>query len=165
MTDTSSPDTTTVTVATDTAMRALGRAIAAETRAGDLLLLSGPLGAGKTTYTQGLAQGLQVRGPVTSPTFAIARTHPSLVGGPDLVHVDAYRHSGPEELDDLDLEAGMAESVTVVEWGTGIAEWLSDDRLEISIDRHADDTRTVQIRRIGDRWRGTLTALAGDKLE
>ena len=67
--------------------------------------------------------------------------------------------------DDLDLEAGMAESVTVVEWGTGIAEWLSDDRLEISIDRHADDTRTVQIRRIGDRWRGTLTALAGDKLE
>jgi len=95
MTDTSSPDTTTVTVATDTAMRALGRAIAAETRAGDLLLLSGPLGAGKTTFTQGLAQGLQVRGPVTSPTFAIARTHPSLVGGPDLVHVDAYRLSCP----------------------------------------------------------------------
>ena len=164
MTDTSSPDTTTVTVATDTAMRALGRAIAAETRAGDLLLLSGPLGAGKTTFTQGLAQGLQVRGPVTSPTFAIARTHPSLVGGPDLVHVDAYRLSGPEELDDLDLEAGMAESVTVVNGGRESRSGSATTAWR-QIDRHADDTRTVQIRRIGDRWRGTLTALAGDKLE
>ncbi len=165
MTDTASTDTTTVTVATDTAMRALGGAVAAETRAGDLVLLSGPLGAGKTTFTQGLAEGLRVRGPVTSPTFAIARTHPSLVGGPDLVHVDAYRLGGPDELDDLDLEAGMAEAVAVIEWGTGVAEWLNDDRLEISIDRHADDTRTVRIRRVGDRWRGTLAALTADELE
>ncbi|KUP97889.1 tRNA (adenosine(37)-N6)-threonylcarbamoyltransferase complex ATPase subunit type 1 TsaE [Thermobifida cellulosilytica] len=165
MTDTALTDTTTVTVATDTAMRALGSAIAAEVRAGDLILLSGPLGAGKTTFTQGLAQGMGVRGPVTSPTFAIARTHPSLVGGPDLVHVDAYRLGGPEELDDLDLEAGLAESVTVVEWGTGMAEWLNDDRLEISIDRHADDVRTVRVRRVGERWRGTLAALAADELE
>ncbi|MEY9215214.1 tRNA (adenosine(37)-N6)-threonylcarbamoyltransferase complex ATPase subunit type 1 TsaE [Thermobifida halotolerans] len=165
MTDTALTDTTTVTVATDTAMRALGSAVAAETRAGDLLILSGPLGAGKTTFTQGLGEGLGVRGPVTSPTFAIARTHPNLGGGPDLVHVDAYRLGGPDELDDLDLDLGMEEAVTVVEWGEGMAEWLSDDRLEIAIDRHADDTRTVRIRRVGARWSTALAALSADELE
>lgn len=144
--------TTTVTAATDTAMRALGRRIAAELRAGDLVLLSGPLGAGKTTFTQGLAQGLNVRGPITSPTFAIARTHPSLGGGPALVHADAYRLSGPEEFEDLDLDLDLAASVVVVEWGEGIAEGLSEDRLEIAIDRLANDTRTVRLRRVGTRW-------------
>lgn len=156
MTDTALTATTTVTVATDTAMRDLGRRIGAESRAGDLILLSGPLGAGKTTLTQGIARGLDVRGPVTSPTFAIARTHPSLGDGPDLVHADAYRLGSPEELDDLDLEAAMAEAVTVVEWGEGMAEWLNDDRLEITIDRHADDVRTVRVRRVGARWAAAL---------
>lgn len=157
--------TTTVTVATDTAMRALGRGIAAELRAGDLLILSGPLGAGKTTLTQGLAQGLNVRGPVTSPTFAIARTHPGLGGGPALVHADAYRLGGPDELEDLDLDLDLAESVVVVEWGEGLAEGLSEDRLEIAIDRFADDTRTVRLRRVGARWAGALGALGADELE
>ena len=156
MTDTALTDTTTVTVATDTAMRALGSAIAAEVRAGDLILLSGPLGAGKTTFTQGLAQGMGVRGPVTSPTFAIARTHPSLVGGPDLVHVDAYRLGGDLEVDDLDLDASLEESVTVVEWGEGLVEGLADDRLEIRIDREAgDDARVVTLRGVGARWADT----------
>ena len=90
-------------------------------------MLTGELGAGKTTFTQGLGEGLGVRGAVTSPTFVIARVHPSEVGGPALVHVDAYRLGGIDELDDLDLDASLDEAVTVVEWGTGIAE--GPDRL------------------------------------
>src|SRR5947207_6410831 len=103
-------------VATDADMRALGRRLAAGLRPGDLVILSGALGAGKTTLVQGIGEGLGVRGPVTSPTFVIARIHPSLAGGPALVHADAYRLSGPAEVDDLDLDQAMAESVTVVEW-------------------------------------------------
>ncbi|MFB8769568.1 tRNA (adenosine(37)-N6)-threonylcarbamoyltransferase complex ATPase subunit type 1 TsaE [Nocardiopsis alba] len=142
----------TVTAATDDAMRTLGRDLAALARPGDLLILSGPLGAGKTTFTQGLGEGLGVRGAVTSPTFIISRIHPSLAEGPALVHVDAYRLGGPEEIDDIDLDMTLPDSVTVVEWGEGVAEGLADDRLEIHIERHPDDTRTVHLRPVGARW-------------
>ncbi|MGO4245441.1 tRNA (adenosine(37)-N6)-threonylcarbamoyltransferase complex ATPase subunit type 1 TsaE, partial [Janibacter sp. RAF20_2_2] len=99
------------------ATTALGRRLATLLRAGDLVVLTGGLGAGKTTLTRGLGAGLGVRGAVTSPTFVIARVHPSLVGGPELVHVDAYRLGGAAELDDLDLDSELDEAVTVVEWG------------------------------------------------
>ena len=111
-----------------------GRRLGSLLRAGDLLLLTGGLGAGKTTLTQGIADGLQVRGPITSPTFVIARVHPSLVGGPELVHVDAYRLDGALELDDLDLDSDLESAVNIVEWGAGLAEKLTDDRLELLID-------------------------------
>ncbi len=142
-----------ILVPVDEAMRDLGRRLAGLLRAGDLVLLSGPLGAGKTTLTQGLGDGLKVRGPITSPTFVIARVHPSLAGGPALVHADAYRLGGLVELDDLDLE--LADAVTVVEWGGGIAEGLSDDRLEIVIDRGETDERTVTVTGVGLRWAST----------
>lgn len=143
--------------------QALGAALAALLRAGDVLVLVGDLGAGKTTFTQGLGAGLRVRGPITSPTFVIARVHPSLAGGPALVHVDAYRLGGTAELDDLDLDTDVADSVTVVEWGAGVAEQLSDERLEITLTGATE--RTVTIRGIGPRWsappvRAALAALA-----
>lgn len=116
-------------------MRELGERVGALLGAGDLLVLSGGLGAGKTTFTQGLGQGLQVRTGVTSPTFVIARVHPSLVEGPALVHVDAYRLGGVDELDDLDLDTSFEDAVTVVEWGAGVAEGLSERRLEVTITR------------------------------
>lgn len=116
----------------------LAERLGALLRAGDLVLLTGGLGAGKTTFTQGLALGLRVRGPITSPTFVVSREHPSLVGGPPLVHVDAYRLQGAAELDDLDLDAELAEAVTVVEWGHGLAEALSEDYLELTLDRTGD---------------------------
>lgn len=119
-------------------------------QAGDLLVLSGGLGAGKTSLAQGIAEGLGVRGPVTSPTFVIARVHPSLVGGPDLVHVDAYRLSGLAELDDLDLDDSLDEAVTVVEWGHGVAEQLSESYLEITMRGHR--ARTVELVGHGERW-------------
>ncbi|MFC7329411.1 tRNA (adenosine(37)-N6)-threonylcarbamoyltransferase complex ATPase subunit type 1 TsaE [Marinactinospora rubrisoli] len=155
-TETTVANTVAVTAATDADMRALARRIAAGLRAGDLLILSGPLGAGKTTFAQGLGEGLGVRGPITSPTFIIARVHPSLVGGPALVHADAYRLGGPEEIEDLDLEAALEDSVTAVEWGEGVVEGLSEDRLEIAIDRRPDDTRTVRVTGVGRRWADRL---------
>jgi len=142
------------------AMRALGRRLAAVLRAGDLVLLTGDLGAGKTTLTQGLAEGLGVRGPITSPTFVIARVHPSAADGPALVHVDAYRLGDTLELDDLDLDTDLATSVVVVEWGVGRAESLAGDRLEVAISRgrgtSAEDgeTRWVEIEAVGPRWAG-----------
>jgi tRNA threonylcarbamoyladenosine biosynthesis protein TsaE len=150
-----------VTVATAAQMRELGGRLAGMLRAGDLVLLMGPLGAGKTTLVQGLGEALGVRGRVTSPTFVIARVHPSLTGGPGLVHVDAYRLGGLAEMDDLDLD--LDGSVTVVEWGEGLAEGLSTDRLEITIaftgvgpDPGAgDEPRSVRISRVGSRWTGT----------
>jgi len=139
-----------VRVPTGEAMRDLGRRLAGVVRAGDLVLLSGPLGAGKTTLTQGLGDGLNVRGPITSPTFVIARVHPALAGGPPLVHADAYRLGGLDELDDLDLD--LQDAVTVVEWGAGIAEGLSEDRLEIVIERGESEERTVTLTGVGARW-------------
>jgi tRNA threonylcarbamoyladenosine biosynthesis protein TsaE len=127
-------------VATATQMRSLGRSLATVLRAGDLLILSGGLGAGKTTLTQGIGDGLGVRGPITSPTFVIARVHPpagpsALTGEPRpaLVHADAYRLGSVLELDDLDLDTDTATTVTVVEWGEGLAEGLAANRLEITI--------------------------------
>ncbi|MDN5559504.1 MAG: tRNA (adenosine(37)-N6)-threonylcarbamoyltransferase complex ATPase subunit type 1 TsaE [Ruaniaceae bacterium] len=116
-------------------MREFGRNLAVQLRAGDLVLLHGGLGAGKTTLTKGIGEGLGVRGTVASPTFVIARTHQSADGGPGLVHVDAYRLGSMDELDALDLDASLEDSVTVVEWGEGLAEILAEDRLEISIER------------------------------
>ena len=137
-------------------MRALGERLGHGVHAGDVVVLTGELGAGKTTLTQGLGIGLGVRGAVTSPTFVIARVHPSLVGGPDLVHVDAYRLGGIDELDDLDLDTSLDDAVTVVEWGAGLAEVLAESRLEITIARAlADDStdseldpRVVHARRV-----------------
>ena len=160
-----------VAVLTSGEMRSLGRRLAAVLRAGDLVILSGPLGAGKTTLTQGIGEGLGVRGPITSPTFVIARVHPPLRSaaapgrrGPSLVHTDAYRLGSTIELDDLDLDADLTTSVTVVEWGEGLAEGLSEDRLEIHItpsavapsdeaeSDDADALRTVDISGVGLRW-------------
>lgn len=130
----------------------LGRSLAADLRAGDVLILTGDLGAGKTTFTRGLGEGLGVRGAVTSPTFVISRIHPSLGTGPALVHVDAYRLGGVAELDDLDLDTDLDQAVTVVEWGAGLAEGLAEDRIEIDLHRRADDVRAATINRIGTRW-------------
>ncbi|MEU4191047.1 tRNA (adenosine(37)-N6)-threonylcarbamoyltransferase complex ATPase subunit type 1 TsaE [Kribbella sp. NPDC026611] len=144
-----------LTVPTADDMQAIGEQLAGQLCAGDLLVLSGDLGAGKTTFTQGLGTGLKVRGAVTSPTFVISRVHPSLAGGPALVHVDAYRLGGFAELDDLDLDASLEEAVTVVEWGHGLAEPLAQDRLDIVITRGDDDTdetRSVRLTPVGARW-------------
>ena len=132
--------------------RALGERLATVLGPGDLLILSGDLGAGKTTLTQGLGAALGVRGQVTSPTFVIARVHPSTVGGPVLVHVDAYRLHGSAELDDLDLDTDLDEAVTVVEWGSGLAEALASDRLELRLERADDDVRTATLTPVGRRW-------------
>jgi tRNA threonylcarbamoyladenosine biosynthesis protein TsaE len=145
-------------IPTDGAMRDLGRELAALLRAGDLVILTGPLGAGKTTLVQGIGAGLGVRGPVTSPTFVIARVHPPVSGsGPSLVHADAYRLGSVAEVDDLDLDADLGRSVTVVEWGEGLAEGLAEDRLEISIQPvPGGDTRMVRIVGHGARWDGMM---------
>ncbi|MFI5777235.1 tRNA (adenosine(37)-N6)-threonylcarbamoyltransferase complex ATPase subunit type 1 TsaE [Nocardia sp. NPDC051570] len=126
---------------------ALGRELAAELRAGDLIVLDGPLGAGKTALTRGIAAGLGVQGRVSSPTFIIARqhragTHPGAI---PLVHVDAYRLGGHlDELDALDLDTDLDEAVVVVEWGLGVVEHLTDRHLRIHLHREPDsDTRTA----------------------
>jgi len=152
-------------VATADDMHALGLELASVLRAGDLLVLSGPLGAGKTTLTRGIGEGLDVRGPVTSPTFVLARTHPSLSGGAPLVHVDAYRLSSALELDDLDID--FAGSVVVVEWGNGMLDGVAESWLEVAIERptgadeasetaedgdEVDEPRTVTITGFGPRW-------------
>ena len=155
-----------LTVADPAEMHALGLRVAAVLGAGDVVVLTGDLGAGKTTFTRGLGEGLGVRGPVTSPTFVLARTHPSLGGGPALVHVDAYRLANALELDDLDID--FARSVVVVEWGRGLVEALPDSALSIEIDRphgggtnavgtgDADDApvepRQVRLEGTGPRW-------------
>lgn len=144
------------------AMRALGRRLGATLAAGDLVVLSGPLGAGKTTLTGGIAEGLGVRGPVSSPTFVLARTHPSLVGGPPLLHVDACRLSSPAELDDLDLD--VERSVTVVEWGAGLVDGLAESLVEVRIARPgADETRAVDVAAHGPRWRAGFPDWATDR--
>ena len=146
-------------------MHALGSSIAGVLRAGDVVVLSGPLGAGKTTRTQGIGRGLNVRGDITSPTFVIARVHPSTINGPALVHVDAYRLGSFIEVDDLDLDASLDESVTVVEWGEGKVEGLADDRLHVMIQRQVgddeDDTRRVELVGVGSRWADVDLAAVG----
>lgn len=149
-----------LTVTSAEQMRELGRRLAKLLRAGDLVMLTGELGAGKTTLTRGLGEGLGVRGAVTSPTFVIARVHPSLGDGPPLLHVDAYRLSGGlDEMEDLDLDVSLPESVIVVEWGEGRIEELTEDRLQLVIHRAVGDTtdevRHVTLTGLGDRWAGT----------
>lgn len=146
------------------AMQRFAAVVAAQLRAGDVVLLTGELGAGKTTFTRGLGAALAVRGTVTSPTFVLARTHPRADGAP-LVHVDAYRLSDAAELDDLDID--FASSITVVEWGAGLIEHLVDDWLSLTIERPrgaeqptldhdadaaAIEPRTVTVTGVGDRW-------------
>ncbi len=161
----------TVRLPTAEATRAWGEALAPLLRAGDLVVLTGDLGAGKTTLTQGIGIGLHVRGQVASPTFVIAREHPPLprpdgTRGPWLVHVDAYRLSSLDEVAALDLESEMDEAVTVVEWGGGWVEPLSDDRLELTLHRPrgaVDPTgdepadageRVLDVAAVGQRWAG-----------
>jgi tRNA threonylcarbamoyladenosine biosynthesis protein TsaE len=129
---------------------ALGVALADLFRPGDLVVLVGPLGAGKTALTQGIGVGLGVGEPVTSPTFVIARVHSG--GRVPLVHVDAYRLQSVADVDDLDLDASADESVTVVEWGQGLVEQLADEHLEVRLDRRDDDVRTAQLIPHGSGW-------------
>ena len=142
------------------AMHSWGVRVAAELRAGDLLVLTGPLGAGKTTFTRGLGVGLGVRGAVTSPTFVLARTHPSLVGGPPLVHVDAYRLQGAMELDDLDID--FEHSVVVVEWGRGLLDGVAESWLDIEIER---PTGALQTRPAGAAGSARASAAPGLDLD
>ena len=141
---------------------AWGARLGAQLKAGDLLVLTGELGAGKTTLVQGIADGLGVRGPITSPTYVIARVHASLVGGPELVHVDAYRLAGLAELDDLDLDTSLDGAVTVVEWGHGLAELLSESYLEVTLRGHR--ARTVSFAGHGVRWSGPAARATLDDL-
>jgi tRNA threonylcarbamoyladenosine biosynthesis protein TsaE len=140
-----------ITIATPEAMHQLGLQISTHLRAGDLILVNGPLGAGKTVLAQGVGAGLGVTG-ITSPTFVISRVHKAVI---PFIHVDAYRLVDSENpnlyLDDLDLD--IANSITVIEWGGAESARLSEDRLEITIDRRSDE-RTVDIKAVGPRWAG-----------
>lgn len=145
----------TITLDTVDATHALGEEIGKRLGAGDLVILSGSLGAGKTTLTKGIAAGMGVRGLVTSPTFVIARVHHP--AGPDrpavpLVHVDAYRLSGAVELDDLDLDTDLEAAAVVIEWGEGVAERLTDDRVTVHLTRLPDDRRTATLTPVGASW-------------
>lgn len=145
--------------------RQLGKTVAGLLQAGDLVLLHGGLGAGKTTFTQGLADGLGVAGRVTSPTFIVAREHASMGGGPDLVHVDAYRIEDQLDLTTLDLERSADSAVTVVEWGRNKVEGLSENRLEIEVSAEESGswedvdqgTRTFVFKGVGPRWEGVIS--------
>ena len=183
-----------LSVSTAAQTHELAAALASVLDAGDLLVLTGELGAGKTTFTQGLGEGLGVRSGIISPTFVLVRIHPNLPegprpGGPDLVHVDAYRLGSASEIDDIDLENTMDSAVTVVEWGRGRVEHLSESRLEIDLHRaiglpavqphhrgaaaagepevldfdtddNDDEPRTIVMRGFGPRW-ASRPALAG----
>lgn len=143
--------------------RAVGAALAGLVRGGDLVMLSGDLGTGKTTLTQGLGAAMGVRGRVASPTFIIARVHPNC-DGPDLVHVDAYRISDLDDLETLDLDTSLTDSVVVVEWGEGKTESLSDDRLQVHLELLGEQTsgtdlsdietgaRRITVHGCGARW-------------
>nr|WP_204399704.1 tRNA (adenosine(37)-N6)-threonylcarbamoyltransferase complex ATPase subunit type 1 TsaE [Arcanobacterium pluranimalium] len=154
-------------------IQAVGAALGRAAQPGDMVMLNGPLGAGKTTMTQGIARGLGVKGKVSSPTFVIAQIHRG--AQLDLVHVDAYRLSSIEELDALDLDTSLDVSLTVVEWGAGKVEALSGDRLEIAIERpegaqagldpedlFVDAPRTLTVHSFGERGDAFLTALLAD---
>ena len=138
---------------------ALGCRLAGLLRAGDLVVLAGPLGAGKTVLAQGIGAGLGVAGTVTSPTFVLARVHRG--GRLPLVHVDAYRLGSVEEVDDLDLDADLPESVTVVEWGHGLVEQLADAHLLVTLSRdETGEERTAELTGSGGDWAQRLTELA-----
>lgn len=141
--------------------RALGARLGPLLRAGDLVVLTGPLGAGKTALAQGIGAGMGVQGRVASPTFVIARVHPAgEPGRPALVHVDAYRLGSLDEVDDLDLDVSAAESVTVVEWGAGLVEQLAEARLEIVLDRRDDsEERVATLTPHGGDWAQRLAEL------
>ncbi len=141
-------------LATASDTHTLGVRLASILAPGDLLVLSGPLGAGKTALTQGIGAGLAVEGAVTSPTFIIARVHRGRI---PLVHVDAYRLSSADELDDLDLDASLEDSVTVVEWGAGLVEQLADAHLAIDLERRDDDVRDVTVTGHGGDWEQRLS--------
>ena len=119
--------------------KALGKKLGALLKAGDCVLLAGELGAGKTTFTQGLASALKIKGDVTSPTFVIAREHKSLTDGPNLVHVDAYRLSTLAEISQLDLVTDIETAILVVEWGKGLVNDLVAEPIQITIDHNVDD--------------------------
>lgn len=156
-----------ITLATAEDTRRLGERLAAIVRAGDLIVLDGPLGAGKTVLVQGLARGLGAVGPVTSPTFVIARVHGG--GRLPLVHVDAYRLHGRLEVDDLDLDTDLETAVVAVEWGAGLVEGLTDAHLRIELSRgdafvaeagdDAADPRTAVLHPVGGDWAERLRAL------
>ena len=146
----------TVELMTPVDTREFGRRLAAVLRPGDLVIVDGPLGAGKTVLVQGIAVGLGVRGEVTSPTFVIARIHRADPGRVPLVHVDAYRLGGIAEVDDLDLDTNLDDAVTVVEWGEGKVEQLSDAHLLVRLRRQDDDTRTVELVGVGGDWSGRI---------
>jgi len=172
MTDSTDTSLRQLVIADPDAMHDFGVRLGAQLRAGDLVILTGPLGAGKTTLTRGIGEGMGVRGPVTSPTFVLARTHPSLVGGPPLVHVDAYRLADASEADDLDLD--FERSVVVAEWGAGLisesGSWLelvierplgADPAAACTADVELDDAagdeelveaRTITLHGHGRRW-------------
>ena len=142
--------------------RTFGRRLAGLLRAGDLVILDGPLGAGKTALVQGIGAGLGVRGEITSPTFVIARVHrpdPARWGRVTLVHVDAYRIGSMAEVDDLDLDASLEDAVTVVEWGEGKVEQLTDAHLIVHLERREDDTRLVTLTGSGGDWAERLSGL------
>ena len=156
--------------------RAFGEDLGRILAAGDLLMLSGGLGAGKTTLTQGIGVGMGVRGRVASPTFIVARVHPSLSGGPDLIHADAYRITDLNDLETLDLDSSLDEAVTVVEWGEGKTEAMSDERLSIEVRRASGGAgaphrgvveqelcgikkRVIILHAHGHRWDGVLDGI------
>jgi len=142
--------TSLLTILDADAMEAFGGRLAELLAAGDLVVLDGPLGAGKTTLTRGLGAALGARGAVTSPTFVLAREHPTASGVP-LVHVDAYRLPTARELDDLDLD--YAGSIVVVEWGAGKLDGVADSWIDVAISRdRADDVREVSVTGHGPRW-------------
>ncbi|WDF32598.1 tRNA (adenosine(37)-N6)-threonylcarbamoyltransferase complex ATPase subunit type 1 TsaE [Arthrobacter agilis] len=168
-------------------LQGLAERLAEHLAPGDLLVLSGELGAGKTTFTQGLGRGLAVEDRIISPTFVLVREHGSTTAGPGLIHVDAYRLESAAAIDDLDLEATLARNVTVIEWGAGRVEHLSDSRLHIDIirprgggepggdpggppatpatrfdDDAEDEVRSITLAGFGPRWRAGPPALRLD---
>ena len=148
-------DRATRVVATADEMRDLGASLGRTARAGDVIVLTGDLGAGKTTLTQGIARGLGIAEQVTSPTFVISRVHANPSGGPVLVHADAYRLGSVREVDDLDLEQDLEAGVVVVEWGGGLVDDLSESVVHVVITRtddEADETRVVEVVAADERW-------------
>lgn len=148
--------------------RNLGEALGRHLQAGDVVLLDGNLGAGKTTFVQGVSRALDVKGRVTSPTFIVARTHRARAAGPSLVHVDAYRLEDALDLETIDLEDSLPESITFIEWGRGKVEGLAPERLEIELLRPAElvaedperEVRRLRFIPYGANWRRRLAEFA-----